>query len=296
MEQRGQGSLSIQLVNRIDKMSLMILHGIATHLMLFSAVLTLLIVLAIGTGVLAFRKIGQKYLEAIKHRFSRVGYARAHVLLGLLFSILFAMWFSEAAEIAFEMTGTKSLDLTIADALHKGATPFVVSFFNGVTQLGGLWATIIIGLGVSIALLARKHWSLLAAWILGMVGGAGLNYVLKLSFQRQRPNFSDPFLVEKFYSFPSGHAMGSVVMYGLLTYLIFVLARPSYRIPATIASLLLGTLIGLSRLVLGVHYFSDVLAGWIVGAEWVLIVVTGTQLFRAWRSKKSGSRGEAGVL
>lgn len=267
-------------------MPVVILHGIATHLMLFSAVLTLMIVAGMWTSIWISRRFGARYLGLVKKRFSRIGYARAHVFLGLVFSVLFAMWFSEAAEIAFEMEGTKSLDLSIADALHKGATPLVIAFFHGVTELGGLWATIMIGVGVGIGLLAESHFSLFTAWVVGMLGGSGLNYVLKESFKRQRPTFDDPFLVEKFYSFPSGHAMGSVVMYGLLTYLVFALASPRLRVPATTLSLVLGTLVGLSRLVLGVHYFSDVLGGWIVGAEWVLIVITGTQLYRDWRSQR----------
>ena len=91
--------------------------------------------------------------------------------------------------------------------------------------------------------------------------------------------FEDPFSTEPYYSFPSGHSMTAIVLYGLLAYVAYKLVPSSVNWMTTTVLLTIGTLVGMSRLVLGVHYFSDVLGGWIVGFEWVAVWVGGTQIY-----------------
>lgn len=263
--------------------------GISHHLLSFSLLLTLLIVIVTGLSSWLLQVLGKRYLEAVRGKFSRIGYVRTHILIGGLLVGLLGYWFAEAAELAFETTGARSLDVQIANAVHEGASRMSIALFGAITELGGLGAQIALGLIVGLVLLVKRQRVLLTAWLVGIGGGTSLNFLLKSGFRRQRPSFDDPFLVEKLYSFPSGHAMGSVVLYGLLTYFAFVLAPPRYRLLCTTLALILGTLIGISRLVLGVHYFSDVLAGWVMGALWVTIVVTCSQLYRTWWTATRGT-------
>lgn len=106
------------------------------------------------------------------------------------------------------------------------------------------------------------------------VGVEALNIVLKLAFERPRPPFHDPNLTLSTFSFPSGHASASVAVYGAFA---IVLLRSITG--WTHRAVLLGTLtillalIGFSRIYLGAHYFSDVLAGYSVGAAWLAFCV-----------------------
>ncbi len=118
-----------------------------------------------------------------------------------------------------------------------------------------------------------------------MAGSAVLNQLLKGLFERPRPQFEHPLLVETSYSFPSGHAMESFVVYGMLTYFA-VLALRSWeqRVGVVLGAALLVVLIGFSRMYLGVHYLSDVLAGYAAGGVWLSTLVTGAETIR--RGKK----------
>jgi undecaprenyl-diphosphatase len=102
------------------------------------------------------------------------------------------------------------------------------------------------------------------------IGGAALaNAILKLLFQRDRPSLWYSAIVEHSYSFPSGHAM---VSSALIVCVLLLVWQTKWRIPATIGGLFLIFMIGLSRLYMGVHYPTDVIAGWSVGILWSLTV------------------------
>ena len=102
------------------------------------------------------------------------------------------------------------------------------------------------------------------------VGGAGLiNFILKLIFQRQRPSLALALVHETSYSFPSGHAMGSSAL-GFA--IILILWRTKWRCLALILASIYILLIGISRIYLGAHYPTDVIAGWCVSAVWAVIV------------------------
>ncbi len=106
--------------------------------------------------------------------------------------------------------------------------------------------------------------------VLFTVGGAGLiNLFLKLSFQRSRPSIAEALISETGFSFPSGHAMGSSAL-GFVIIIMFF--RTKWRWLAIVLSGFYIFVIGFTRVYLGVHYPSDVVAGWCVSAVWVLTV------------------------
>jgi membrane-associated phospholipid phosphatase len=97
-------------------------------------------------------------------------------------------------------------------------------------------------------------------------------------------------LVETSYSFPSGHAMESFVVYGTLAYFAVLALRTwESRVGVVCGTALLVVLIGFSRMYLGVHYFSDVLAGYAAGGVWLSALITGVETLR--RSKKEAKTG-----
>jgi undecaprenyl-diphosphatase len=126
-------------------------------------------------------------------------------------------------------------------------------------------------------------------------GGAGLlTIVLKNLIKRPRPVAAAEFLNGTTFSFPSGHALGSLVGYGILAFVIgatWVESRRG-RVRVIIATAVLVIGIGLSRLYLGVHYFSDVVAGYAVGVLWLSVCISGLQIAQR-RRLTTSSAGSA---
>jgi undecaprenyl-diphosphatase len=171
-------------------------------------------------------------------------------------------------------------DLTLTTLLRAHATPLGDQIFSIISALGSPAAMAIIGAGGALLLLLRRNWLILAAWV-GAFGGAGLlTVILKNLIQRPRPVGAAEFLFGTTYSFPSGHALGSLVGYGMLAYVIGSMWVDSRRARTrlVIATAVLVIAIGLSRLYLGVHYFSDVVAGYAVGVLWLSVCISGLQV------------------
>ncbi|HET7272592.1 MAG TPA: bifunctional DedA family/phosphatase PAP2 family protein, partial [Rubrobacter sp.] len=182
-------------------------------------------------------------------------------------------------------------DRALDDYLHSHATPHLTTFFLIVTAFGSTVAIVLLGVVVA-ALLARKRlWMLLWTWIAAVAGSAILNWLLKDIFQRPRPHFAHPLLVETSYSFPSGHAMESFVAYGMIAYLAVLLWLRSWeaRVALICGAALVVVLIGFSRMYLGVHYFSDVIAGYAAGGVWLSALITGVETIL--RSRKEANIG-----
>jgi len=168
---------------------------------------------------------------------------------------------------------TLGIDDAILQTINGFSTSVWDTFFVIVTQLGGVIGIITLTLGL-LAVLILRH-KRRAAFVLALtVGGAALlNLILKLVFERSRPDLWEQLIVETSYSFPSGHAMLSAAL-GLVVIYIFWATR--YRWPVAVAASLYVIVIGLSRLYLGVHYPTDIVAGWLVSGAWLVAVVVVT--------------------
>jgi membrane-associated phospholipid phosphatase len=168
------------------------------------------------------------------------------------------------------------VDGWVAAALHAHASPPVTTFFSLVTELGGTIVLVAVAVltAASLARLGRRHDAALV--LVALVGAEILTWSLKALFQRERPTFDDPLATASSFSYPSGHALVSVVVYGALAYLLLA-GRSGPRGGAVVAAFaaLVVLAVGFSRLYLGVHYLSDVLAGYAVGFAWLLLITSG---------------------
>jgi len=112
-------------------------------------------------------------------------------------------------------------------------------------------------------------------------GGMLLNAIMKDAVARHRPSFTDPLLTLTSYSFPSGHALGSTLLYGVLAAVVAWTANSRHLRVLTIAgAVLLIGLVCFSRIYLGVHYLSDVVAGVLAGIVWVMLCLFAVIAFK----------------
>lgn len=193
---------------------------------------------------------------------------RSALIVLIMFCLLIFVILAFAVE---QNTHLVQLDQQIADALYNRATPPVTQFFYRITMLGSEVLTILV-IGVAVFAALRRQWVyallVLAVWL----GGHLLNQFLKALFARERPFFLEPLAIATNYSFPSGHAMAGIACYGLLAYILYLRVENRWmRIGILSFTFLLVILIGFSRLYLGVHFLSDVLAGFAAGALWLIV-------------------------
>jgi membrane-associated phospholipid phosphatase len=192
--------------------------------------------------------------------------------LALAAAALSALAFARIAEDYLTNDPLARWDVTFARWLAGERSTVGTDFFRVLTFIGSPAVALAIAAVVCVALYRRGH--LVEAALLPVVlGGAELlNLVLKLSFHRSRPEVA--FVHLDTYSFPSGHAMISTAAYGALAYLAWgPLRTPRRRLIVVAGTVVLVALIGFSRLYLGVHYLSDVLAGVAGGAFWLAVSI-----------------------
>lgn len=208
--------------------------------------------------------------------FQRVDEALVLLILALLGILGGSSLFLHLVEGLRESTWLPEFDHTFVQTVHHTTNPTELAFFRAITPLAGPWPPLLLGLLVGIGLLWRRHRLLCAVWVTGIVGNTLLSAGLKQLFGRDRPVFENPFVNEPYFSFPSGHSMTSVLLYGLLAYICsreLFRYNPRHRHIMIWALTFLGVLIGTSRLVLGAHFPSDVLAGWSVASAWLATLV-----------------------
>jgi undecaprenyl-diphosphatase len=168
--------------------------------------------------------------------------------------------------------GETRLDDEVARSLHAHASPGWTDLFTAVTWLGNLVPLAAV-LAVAAIVLARRRWYTdLQFLLLAALGTKALTEVFKWSFQRDRPFFPDPLATESTYSFPSGHASISLAVYGSIAIIVARrLERGWQQVLVLGGTALLVALIGFSRLYLGVHYLSDVVAGYALALAWMAL-------------------------
>ncbi|RXT13704.1 phosphatase PAP2 family protein [Ammoniphilus sp. CFH 90114] len=162
------------------------------------------------------------------------------------------------------------IDILVVEVIAALHQPGMLTAMGILTETGSVWWFAFFTLFVAGTLWWLQHslWSILC--FLFAVGGGGLlNKWLKLFFERERPNILLEYEASG-YSFPSGHAMGSLIFYGFIYYLVQkseVHRRVKFLLSSLLVMLIL--LIGFSRLYLGVHYLTDVIAGYTAGMVWL---------------------------
>ncbi|HQY98730.1 MAG TPA: phosphatase PAP2 family protein [Propionicimonas sp.] len=188
--------------------------------------------------------------------------------------ILASAWVYDAV---VDADGVSGLDRPILDRALSARTPASEFWVTAFTNLGKTAPMVVLGL--TLTSLIWWRWRRRTAWVLMLVASAGsvtFTIVSKAMIARNRPPLAEavpPY--EESFSFPSGHTLNSTVVAGMLAYLVVWLSRTLWvRGLAVLAALLWAIPMGLSRVFLGHHWFTDVVFAWLFGVAWLALLIT----------------------
>jgi undecaprenyl-diphosphatase len=166
-----------------------------------------------------------------------------------------------------------ALDQAISLYFAQHRDPAITEAMRLVSSLHQTWKVLLATAGIAAALAWRRQWPSVRA-LIGVPAGMLLNVALKNTFQRPRPRWDDPLVQIATYRFPSGHAVASTVFYGMLCAIVFAHTRSRrWRALAVALAAAMIVLVCFSRVYLGAHYPSDVVAGAAEGLACVLVCV-----------------------
>ena len=212
---------------------------------------------------------------------------------GLAFSIFVVWAFIELTDEVVEGE-SRAFDRAVLLWIHSTFPDRLEEPMRIVTALGYYWVVIPL-LAVGVTFFYLKSWRLSAILLfVSTAGSAVLTTVLKSVFGRARPELFDSGYQASFYSFPSGHATVAVGFYGMLTLVLAYRLRGILRWAVTSFGILVVLLIGFSRLYLGVHYPTDVLAGYLAALLWLVCVAAVYALWLSVRGLRAAERGGEG--
>jgi undecaprenyl-diphosphatase len=240
---------------------------------------------------LLFRGLRASY----KHAHSFTAALGLLLVFGALIAIAGTYAFAKLAELV-QRGYTQRFDDAVLRWMQHHQTPWVESLMVEITMLG-TWIVVlsIVGIAALFLWLTRHKYSA-GLLLVATAGGIGLNNILKVGFSRPRPHIFEWGTTASSWSFPSGHAMSATVVYMTVAYLAARLQKSRWARLATLA--VAGWIIAVicfSRLYLGVHYPSDVMAGVIIGLSWASFCMATLEAIQrfAKRNAKQVLRSEA---
>jgi undecaprenyl-diphosphatase len=204
---------------------------------------------------------------------------------GLLIAGLTGASFLAVAELMQEKSPQlERWDQAVWRSAHQLRSPGATHFFLVFTLLGTGVGLGLIVLIIAVVLVARGHGRWAGFLVVTALGGWLLNHGLKLLFARARPDMAEALRRSSSYAFPSGHAMVSLIVFGALVYVV-IHASASWRVRSAAAALALCLVgaISLSRIYLGVHWLSDIVAGLAAGLVWLATTTVAYEVYRRMR-------------
>jgi membrane-associated phospholipid phosphatase len=214
-------------------------------------------------------------------------------LLLLFAGVPIPLWVFAALADEIHQAGALAFDQPLLEFAQDMAADGFDRVFLFASLIGYAWGVVPLSVALVLALAVLRHYRRAAFAAAALGGGALLNMATKQFFARARPDLWDSIAPEPTYSFPSAHAMGSMALAFTLVLLAW---HGRWRLPAVAMLLLFVPTVGLSRIYLGVHYPSDILAGWAAASAWVggcYLLVFGTPRARAWWRQRRNGTGAA---
>ena len=216
----------------------------------------------------------------MRARLSPDNYLGLHLTLGLVTLLIAMLVFGDIAEDVTTADTIVTLDLQVSAWFHVHARPLFTAFFLLLTDLHNTVGALVLSLLFTLFLVKKRAWDWVLCMALAVPLGMLLNVLLKNIFQRARPTFEHPLLTLTTYSFPSGHTAAATLLYGVVGAYLVCTCRGWQRLLAVAVTVGMVALVGLSRIYLGVHYFSDVVAAIASSTGWLAIVLTSVVTWR----------------
>lgn len=186
------------------------------------------------------------------------------------------------------MNPMQAIDQSVLNFFVNNRTEWLTAVMFVITYAGSYMIVVSLTLLSAISFYIHKHYIKIFPLFVSVGGAAATTALLKIILGRDRPPLVDMLYFENDLSFPSGHATAAMALYGFLIYAIWKLDKHHLKNPFIIFLSIFIVLIGMSRLYLGVHFLSDVLAGYTVGLIWILIsawVESKTRKLLSWKPK-----------
>lgn len=221
----------------------------------------------------------------VRARLSPEGLFGLHLTIGTVVLVGAAWLFGGIAEDLITGDPLILVDKLVSEWFHSNPNPQFMTEMHLATALGSTTAVIILFATMGCGLIWKRLWYWLLGLVLVVAGGMFLNMLLKNLFDRARPGWADPLMSLTDPGFPSGHTMMATIIYGFMA--IFLMPRIASRLwRFLIAALAISLvfLVGLSRIYLGAHYLSDVLAAMAAGIAWLALCLTAVETLRRGRA------------
>lgn len=235
--------------------------------------------LALLAGDYGWRRAYRRRLAAT----GKDGYLALHPGTAVILLALLVALFGTLAWAVQAQTALVRFDAALAQDLHDQLPHDAQQAIVFVTRIGDPHVIAVAALAVALLLALCRRWRLFVPWCIALGGTAASAHLIKQFMQRPRPFGGHGFITETGFSFPSGHAAGSMVFFGLGAYLLLRLLPPRRHRNVVAAAVALVSVIGLSRVLLQVHYLSDVLAGYALGACWLVVGIALAEQLRQTR-------------
>lgn len=211
---------------------------------------------------------------------------RKALIFGSIITLALIFLFAYVARVVFSTSDILLFDSVIIDWVQSFVSDSATPIMIAITEIGYIYVIIpIILIALFILLFIKKHFWEAVFLVVAIGGGDIIKVIFKHFFHRERPSIFRV-IEETGFSFPSGHSMAAITFYGMLAYIIWINIphRKGLRIFISIFAPFLILFIGISRIYLGVHYPSDVIAGFAVGGAWLTTCIMALNAIRYYKS------------
>ena len=231
---------------------------------------------------------GAALATAVGHRIGAQPALAIVLAVGVAVAFLMSFLVARVYDAVTEDDGIASLDMPLLEAAIRVRTPWLDGFAAGVAYLFGPVGMPCMAVAAILVLTLRRR----SRTPLILIAGAGVGSLLmtiagKDIIGRNRPPLTDavpPF--EYSPSFPSGHTLNATVIAGVVGYLLWLHRRTLLaRVLCVVVPVVIAIVVGLTRVLLGAHWFTDVVAAWLLGAAWLALVVTAHRLYLTARER-----------
>lgn len=211
----------------------------------------------------------------IKNRFNINKQNGLYLTLGIVITSALIFIFLNFIEDLFDKSALLAFDSHVLDIMGNLRNPVLSKIMLFITYMGNWENITILFIIISIILIILGKWRYLYSLIISLVSAEIFIYTLKNLIGRQRPPVTSALILLKDFSFPSGHSYIAIAFYGLVVYYIFdILTNKILRILIIAFGFILIAALGFSRIYLGVHWPSDVLAGFAASAAFITMIIT----------------------